>query len=139
MTNRAIRIDINETKHAFRINGVTFAKKKLSELLPLWGDDVDSFYRYLVIMPFFATSKDVGSAPTPLGNYAIAKSKRIFDTLELDNNAIPVFMMMAAQMGHIEEEGFSECLSDLSNQTHDAICNCGVKKSGRIKSGHTVH
>jgi len=125
MTTSAIKVDIHETAHAFRLNGVTFSKRCLAELFPIWGATDESFYRFLVIMPFFAETKEIGDAPTKVGNYAIAKSKRLLESLKLPHDAIPAFMAMAAQLGNLDEED----AGDIALQCHDAICKCGKKKS----------
>src|SRR5882757_724308 len=66
-----LKMDISETPKAFNINGITFSKKRLAELFPGWGCDIKTFYRLMIIMPFFASQKRVEEAPTVTGKYAI--------------------------------------------------------------------
>jgi hypothetical protein len=127
-------IECNETSAAFRVNGVTFSKRKLAEFFPQWESNAETFWRYLLIMPFFAETKQMDEAPTKVGKYAIFKAKRIRKAIGLPIEAIRPFMIMAAQMGHISEDNFGM----VADQCHDHICDCGVQKSPR-KDGKTLH
>ena len=120
-------IECNETPKAFRVNGVTFSKRKLAEFFPQWESNTETFWRYLLMMPFFAETKEVSEAPTKVGAYAIFKAKRMQKAIGIYNEAIPAFMIMCAQMGKISEENFNT----IAEQCHDHICDCGVQKSPR--------
>jgi hypothetical protein len=132
---RIMRIDIGETEKSFNINGVAFSKARLAELFPEWGCDLQAFYRYLLIMPFFATTKDPATAPGKAGKYAILKARRIYPSVGLneDDSAIVAFMHVAAQMGNLK---LPEELGLITDQCHDQICDCGEKKSPRRETLH---
>ena len=121
-----LKMAINETPKAFNVNGITFSKKRLAELFPGWGCDIKTFYRLMIIMPFFATQKKVEEAPTSTGKYAIAKSKRIYETIGLDEGSLLPFMTIAAELGDLQ---IPKCLDDITEQCHDQICGCGAKIS----------
>ena len=129
-----LKMDIHETPKAFNVNGITFSKKRLAELFPGWGCDIKTFYRLMIIMPFFASQKSVEEAPTVTGKYAISKAKRIFENIGLDDASILPFMQIAAQLGELQ---IPECLDDITEQCHDQICGCGAKVSPGTKS--TLH
>jgi hypothetical protein len=124
-TSAMMKVEVNEMKHAFRVNGVTFSRKKLGELFPEWGNEIQTLYRFMVIAPFLAETKEVSDAPTELGRYAIAKAKRIHEALAFpDRDAIAPFMMMAGQMGKIDPDDFG----DIATALHNNICGCGKDK-----------
>lgn len=140
MTSGMMRIEVNEMKHAFRVNGVTFSRKRLLELFPMWGDKETTMYRFLVIAPFLAETKEVEDAPTEQGRYAIYKAKRLHTALGLDGEdrqTIPAFMMAAAQMGELPVERIGE----IATAIHDSTCGCGVKKSHKLPAepGRVLH
>jgi hypothetical protein len=128
-------IHVNESVAAFNINGVTFAKKYLRELFPSWGDSDNSFYRYLVMVPFLAETKEPEDTPTPIGFYAVAKAKRIQKALDVYGDDIVGFMMMAAHLGNIDPDNFGA----IADQCHDNICNCGKKKSPQVVDLRVLH
>lgn len=131
-----LSVNIHEMKHAFNVNGVTFSRKKLAELFPSWGDSLESFYRFLCIAPFLSETKEVEDAPSSVGKYAIFKAKRIQKALNLYEDMIPAFMVMAAKMGNLEDDHIGE----ISDQCHDQVCNCGKKKGvPSAHAGKTLH
>ena len=132
---QAMCITVNEMPHAYRINGVTVAKKHLRELFPSWGDSQDAFYRYLVLVPFLAETKEPEDTPTKTGFYAVFKAKRIQKALEIYGDVIVGFMMVSAQMGHLDPDSFGM----IADQAHDNICNCGVKKSPQVVDIRVLH
>lgn len=128
-------IECNEVKHAYRINGVTFSKKRLSELFPLWESNTESLWRYLFLMPFFAETKTVEEAPTDTGKYAIFKAKRLLKAMKLDKDAFGPFMAVAAEAGGIKDNNMMHAIV---SQSHDHTCDCGVKKSPQNWDGNVV-
>jgi hypothetical protein len=120
-------IECHETDKAFRMNDVVFSKRKLREFFPQWEANAETFWRYLLMMPFFAETKEASEAPTKVGYYAIAKAKRLQKAIGIYDHAIPAFMIMAAEMGNVSEGNFNM----VANMCHDHVCDCGVKKSPR--------
>src|SRR5262245_38421767 len=106
MSEYVMRVDINETQHAFRINGVTFGKKHLRGIFPNWGASSQAFYRFLVIAPFLAENKDPDDTATEYGRYAVLKCRRIWEALGMKSEIVAPFMEMAGQMGEIHPSDF---------------------------------
>lgn len=137
-----IKVELSQTEKAFRINGVTFAKRRLAELFPAWEATEQSFCRLLVLTPFIAETRSVEKAPTECGKYTVAKCKRILAALNLPEEhgaIVAAFMVAVGQMGDIEPENFSS----LMDQAHDHLCDCGEKREPKLKlklrEGQTVH
>lgn len=103
-----MKIEVHETPKAFRVNGVTFAKKYLRELFS--GDDVKDDTR---LHMYLATVPDVylsGAAETLLENtkdgaakYGAAKAMRLWNALKLTPGTAKVFSRAAVEMAG--EEG----------------------------------
>jgi len=112
-----IHISIEEGEKAFRINGVTLAKRHLLATMTK-GDDLEKkLARYLAIVPFLATAYEVkDNAPESI-KYGAAKAKRLYKALELTEEAtLPFMLVCMAQAGEdvrsiglqVKEAGFDE-------------------------------
>lgn len=132
----AIKVEVNTMAHAFNVNGVAFSRKYLSEIFPAWGDSEETFYRFLVMVPFIAETRDIDDAPGALGRYIVYKAKRIYKALELPRDAVGPFMLASCQMGEFNPEN----MKDIYDAMHDIICDCGVVKGRQpAHAGRTLH
>jgi hypothetical protein len=93
---QVMRIEIGESAHAFRVNGVTIAKRHLKASLPDRANEGDdkTLARYLTIVPFLHEAyvpKD--DAPECI-KYGAFKAKRLYKALGLTQESIAPFMLM---------------------------------------------
>ena len=112
-----IHINIEEGKKAFRVNGVTLAKRHLVATMTK-GDDLDKkLARYLAIVPFLATAFEVNENASESIKYGAIKAKRLYKALELTEEAtIPFMLVCMAQAGEdarrlglqVRQAGFDE-------------------------------
>jgi len=112
-----MRIYIEEGEKAFRVNGVTFAKRHLMATMTK-GDDLNKkLARYLAIVPFLATAYEVNENASESIKYGAAKAKRIYKALKLTEEAtIPFMLVCMARAGEdihsielqVKEAGFDE-------------------------------
>ncbi len=117
-----IRINIEESEHAFRINGVTYAKRHLLATMKKRedGDLHKTLARYLTIVPFLATAYTASEDASESIKYGAIKAKRLYKALELNKENTLLFMLFAmAQAG--------EDISGVSDQ---------VRKAGFYRGGH---
>ncbi len=112
-----MRIYIEEGEKAFRVNGVTLAKRHLVATMTK-GDDLEKkLARYLAIVPFLATAYEVNNNASESIKYGAIKAKRIYKALKLTEEAtIPFMLVCMAQAGEdvrsigleIKQAGFEE-------------------------------
>ena len=117
-----MRINIEEGEHAFRINGVTYAKRHLLATMKKSedGDLHKTLARYLVIVPFLATAYTVSEKASESIKYGAIKAKRLYKALELnEDNTLPFMLFAMSQAG--------DSIEDVDNQ---------VRKAGLYKGGH---
>jgi hypothetical protein len=97
----AISVEINETRKAFRVNGVTVAKRHLENTLKFNHDDPEkTLARFLVIVPFLATSFTPDERASASVKYGAAKAKRIYEAIGLnEENTIPFMLVALKQAG----------------------------------------
>ena len=102
MSMQVMQVETSETKHAFRVNGITLAKRHLMATL---GKDCDEMgdkvlYKFLTIVPFLHKSYQVNSEASESIKYGAAKAHRVWEALKLTEDAIVPFMLvMMAQSG----------------------------------------
>ena len=104
-----MHVNIEESEHAFRVNGVTYAKRHLLATMKKRedGDIHKPLARYLVIVPFLATAYTVAEDAPESIKYCAIKAKRLYEALELsEDNTVPFMLFAMSQAGeNIEEIG----------------------------------
>ena len=97
-----MQVETSETRHAFRVNGVTLAKRHLMATL---GKDCDEMgdkvlYKFLTIVPFLHKAYQVNPDAPESIKYGAAKAHRVWEALKLTEDAIVPFMLVCmAQSG----------------------------------------
>ena len=107
LTIGVLHITIEEAKHAFRVNGVTVAKRHLVSTMTRGNDLHKKLARYLVLVPFLATAYEVAEDAPEGIKYGSIKAKRLYKALELnDDNQLPFMLFTMEQAGeNIHEIG----------------------------------
>ena len=104
-----MHVNIEESEHAFRVNGVTYAKRHLLATMKKRedGDIHKTLARYLVIVPFLATAYTVAEDAPESIKYGAIKAKRLYEALELsEDNTVPFMLFAMSQAGeNIKEIG----------------------------------
>lgn len=114
-----MHICIEQGEKAFRINGVTFAKRHLVNTLAknTNGDLEKMLAKFLVIVPFLATSYTASEHASESIKYGAIKAKRLYKALGItDENTIPFMLVCLQQAGEsiaemgksVREAGFYE-------------------------------
>src|SRR5882724_9215548 len=117
-----LRINVEESEHAFRINGVTYAKRHLLATMKKRedGDINKTLARYLVIVPFLATAYTVSENASESIKYGSIKAKRLYKALNLnEENTLPFMLCAMSQAG--------EDIKGVSDQ---------IRKAGFYEGGH---
>lgn len=98
---QTMHIEIEESAKAFRINGVTFAKRHLINTMTKPDDDLEKkLARFLVIVPFLATSFTPAEGASDSIKYGAIKAKRLYKALGLnEDNAMPFMLVCMQQAG----------------------------------------
>lgn len=101
MQMQTISVEINEAAEAFRVNGVTVAKRHLRNTFPSTEGDEKRLAKYLTIVPFLHQAFTLdGKKTSESVKYGAIKAHRIYDALGLTEPAIVPFMIMClAQAG----------------------------------------
>jgi hypothetical protein len=111
-SNEVMAITVGETQHAFRVNGVTVAKRHLASLSEGGKINDKVLAKYLVIVPYLATGFHMPEKASESVKYGVEKAKRLYKVLGInEDNTIP-FMMIFIQ---ISENG------DKVNSPNDLI------------------
>src|SRR4051812_7003631 len=94
------QVYITETDHAFRINGVTVAKRHLAKVLGRASPDIEKvLLKYLVIVPHLANEFKLEDQKVSQSvRYGVIKAKRLYKALELDDDSEVAFMTTAARL-----------------------------------------
>lgn len=110
-------IRIEEASKAFRVNGVTIAKRHLAKTFPKGDDMSKRLARFLVIVPFLATAYQVSPESSPSIRYTAWKAKRVYEALGIDEDTTVPFMLTFMKLAQqdidaigsqIREAGFYE-------------------------------
>jgi hypothetical protein len=89
-----IAIHVEEGDKAFRVNGVTLAKRHLKATLGKNTDDMDKVLaKYLTIVPFLHKSYEVPHDASESIKYGAAKAHRLWKAIGLEDDAIVPFML----------------------------------------------
>lgn len=116
---QTMHIEISEAEHAFRINGVTFAKRHLINTMAedTNGDQHKMLAKFLVIVPFLATAYTPSKTAPESIKYGAVKAKRLYEALGInEDNTVP-FMLVALEQAesdiksigqNVREAGFYE-------------------------------
>jgi hypothetical protein len=112
--NEVMAIAVGETRFAFRVNGVTIAKRHLAKTLGK-GQRIDEkiLAKYLVIVPFLATAFRLSDDSSESVRYGAIKAKRLYEALHLNEENTMPFMMVFLQLAEMGS-GPSEAVSNLS-------------------------
>ena len=103
-----IRLDISETKHAFRVNGVTLAKRHLNHAFtgPSFAVGQQALYQYLAVSLMIAHDEYDPARTEGLNasqNYLTKKAFRVEPALGLnDNQAKMAFLFACAKMAGVD-------------------------------------
>src|SRR6266702_7523110 len=113
-------VHVEQTARAFRVNGVTLAKRHLIKTLGKDQPDLDKVLaKYLVIVPFLATGFEIPKEASESVKYGAIKAKRIFDAIGLDEDSIVPFMLVfLAQTG--EGDSPNEAIDGISHNLRQA-------------------
>lgn len=107
---QSMHIQIEEGAKAFRVNGVTFAKRHLEATLPKHDDTLEKkLARFLAIVPFLATRFTPDERATDSIKYGAFKAKRLYKALGInEDNTLPFMLVCMEQAGtdisHIGQE-----------------------------------
>ena len=100
---QTMRIEINEMAKAFRVNGVTFAKRHLASTI---GKDCGDNYermlaKFLVIVPFLAEAFQCPDNASESVKYGAYKAKRLHKALGINSDNKIGFMLMALSQAEL--------------------------------------
>lgn len=98
---QTMHIEIEEGAKAFRVNGVTIAKRHLVATLPKHDDTLDKkLARFLAIVPFLATRYTPDERANESIKYGAVKAKRLYKALGInEDNTVPFMMVCMSQAG----------------------------------------
>lgn len=99
-----MRIEIGQSAKAFRVNGVTVAKRHLQKTLGKdCGEDNDKMLaKYLCIVPFLDQAFTVHPESSESVKYGAYKAHRLYKALGInEDNTVPFMLMCLAQAGNI--------------------------------------
>lgn len=105
MQMNVMKISIEEGAKAFRVNGITFAKRHLVKTMAkdCDGDESKMLAKFLVIVPFLATAFQCSESASESVKYGAVKAKRMYQALNLnEDNIVPFMMVCLAQAGDLE-------------------------------------
>lgn len=89
-----IAIHVEEGAKAFRVNGVTLAKRHLKATLGKNTEDMDKVLaKYLTIVPFLHKSYAVPHNASESIKYGAVKAHRLWKAIGLEDDAIVPFML----------------------------------------------
>src|SRR6266702_499029 len=113
-------VKVEQTARAFRVNGVTLAKRHLIKTLGKDQPDLDKVLaRYLVIVPFLATDFTIPEKASESVRYGAIKAKRVYDAIGLNEDSIVPFMLVfLAQTG--EGDSPNEAIIKLGSDLRQA-------------------
>lgn len=122
---QVMQISIEESTHAFRVNGVTLAKRHLKASMPKGDDDEKRLARYLTIVPFlheaYVPRQD---APESI-KYGAYKAHRLYEALGLNHDIVAPFMLMClTQAGDLPtSDNFAETAAPFQQREQDPQSN----------------
>ena len=104
MTN-AVNINVSETKHAMRVNGVTIAKKHLHRCFPDSESANQAIFQYLTLVPFLTEKAEILlDRFTGHTRYCAIKAARIYKVLGLTKvSCIPFMLVCLERAGDLDE------------------------------------
>jgi hypothetical protein len=121
---QTMRVQIEEGVKAFRVNGVTVAKRHLVATLAndTGGDLEKMLVKYLVIVPFLAKAFTPHPDATESIKYGAFKAKRLYQALGItEENTLPFMLGALAQAGDLSIEEMGK-----------AVRNAGYYDNGEI-------
>ncbi len=122
-----VKIEQTETRHAFRINGVTVAKRHLSAFFAGMKPDEKTFCRFLVAVPFIALDNSVDLTPVnKTASYMLEKARKINAAIGLNPEIAMGFVVFNCQSAEIDLEHVGDAIGPY---LHDAFCDCGKRKA----------
>lgn len=135
---QTMRIETNETRFAFRVNGVTVAKRHLEKTIAKGcnGDAQKMLAKYLVIVPFLAQAFQVSENASDSIKYGAAKAKRVYEALGLTKESTVPFMLVCLQMAGLDTDGdMPEGIKQIGQQLREAGFYEGGKRVGPFAQG----
>lgn len=116
--DQIMQIAVSETAHAFRVNGVTIAKRHLAATLGE-GRKVNKvsekiLAKYLVIVPFLATGFVLPDKASDGVKYGYHKAQRLYKAIGLTDDTIAGFMLAFLQIAEMDQS--SESITALSGE-----------------------
>jgi len=132
--HEVMTIAVNETKFAFRVNGVTVAKRHLAATIGK-GEHITEkvLARYLVIVPFLATAFRMPNGASESVRYGATKAKSLFKALRITEDNTMAFMMVFLRLADDEADSPQEAISAVSQRMRDGGLYTG--KSGSFPTG----
>jgi hypothetical protein len=101
-TSEVMAVAVGETRFAFRVNGVTIAKRHLFNTLARATDgrvNEKTLAKYLVIVPYLATGFTLPEKASESVKYGATKAKRLYKALNLNEENTGPFMLAFLQLG----------------------------------------
>lgn len=121
---QTMHIEIEEGAKAFRVNGVTIAKRHLVATLPKHDDTLDKkLARFLAIVPFLATSYTPADGASESIKYGTVKAKRLYKALGINEDNTMPFMLVCMQQAGAD-------VSSINKELRES----GIYETGEFKS-----
>ena len=133
--HEVMTIAVSETEFAFRVNGVTVAKRHLAATIGRSDDSVTekTLARYLVIVPFLATAFRMPKEASESVRYGAIKAKSLFKALRITEDNTMAFMMVFLRLAETDADSPQEAISAVSQRMRDGGFYTG--KSGSFPTG----
>ena len=97
--DHVMKIEVQETRHAFRINGVTLAKRHLEKTMGKETREFDKMLaKFLVIVPFLHEAFECPETASESIKYMSTKASGIYNAIGLDEDSSGPFMLVCLQL-----------------------------------------
>jgi hypothetical protein len=114
MSTHVMKVEINEMAKAFRVNGVTLAKRHLRRVFPRHDHKPDDkiLAQYLAVVPM-VKDLEITQGQNEAVRYGIFKARKVYIALGLnEDNTVPFIIMAREMAGGFEEEDFLEGMEE---------------------------
>jgi hypothetical protein len=126
MMMHCIEISINETPKAFRVNGVTVAKRHLEKTMGRETRDFEKMLaKFLVIVPFLHKAYEAPEGASESVQYGATKAHALYKALRLTDDAIVPFMLVC----------LAQANDGRMNNPQEAISRIGAEVSRSFRPG----
>lgn len=120
---QTMRIETNETRFAFRVNGVTIAKRHLEKTISQGcnGDAQKMLAKFLVIVPFLTKAFELGEKANESVKYGAIKAKRLYEALGInEDNTVPFMLVCLAQAGMDTDGALPDGIREIGQNLREA-------------------